>query len=217
MNNFVNLICQINEKWIWRKDDNDFGTFKVLSQETDLLEKVKPFLKGNKVIVQAGGNCGMQVEKFAHFFETVYTFEPDPINFHCLVNNLMFTNVVKFQCCLGNEHKMVSMVTVPNQIGGFYVDPSKGTIPTLRIDDLNLENCDFIQLDVEGYQLFALMGGIDTIKKFKPVICVEHDWTSRYNVDETELVSFLANLGYCKVDRYTSDYIYVYQSLNSNL
>jgi Holliday junction DNA helicase RuvA len=41
MNNFVDLICQINEKWIWRKDDNDFGTFKVLSQETDLLEKVK--------------------------------------------------------------------------------------------------------------------------------------------------------------------------------
>ncbi len=42
MNNFVDLICQINEKWIWRKDDKDFGTFKVLSQETDLLEKVKP-------------------------------------------------------------------------------------------------------------------------------------------------------------------------------
>jgi FkbM family methyltransferase len=217
MNNFSDLICKINEKWVWRIDDNDFGTFKALSLETELLEKVKPFLKGNKVIVQAGGNCGMQVDKFAQFFETVYTFEPDPINFHCLVNNLTYTNVIKFQCCLGNEHKMVSMVTLENQIGGFYVNPDKGTIPTLRIDDLNLDNCDFIQLDVEGYQLFALMGATETIKKFKPVISVELEWAYRYNINETEIISFLTNLGYYKVDTYTTDYIYVHQSLTSVL
>ncbi len=217
MDNFVDLICRINDKWFWRKDDKDFGTFKVLSQETELLEKVKTYLKEKKVIVQAGGNCGMQVEKFAHFFETVYTFEPDPINFHCLVNNLMFANVIKFQCCLGNEHKMVSMVTLENQVGGFYVSPDKGTIPTIRIDDLNLDNCDFIQLDVEGYQLFVLMGAIETIKKFKPVISIELEWANRYNIDEKEIISFLTNLGYYKVDTYTSDNIYVYQSLTSVL
>ena len=84
------LVFLIDDKWFWRKDDYNLKTYKDLSSETDLLKVVQPYLKGKKVVVQAGGNCGMQVVKFAEFFDTVYTFEPDPVNFHCLVNNLTF-------------------------------------------------------------------------------------------------------------------------------
>jgi len=213
----TDLIFKIDEKWFWRKDDHNLKTFKGLSSETDLLEIVKPFLKGNRVVVQAGGNCGMQVVKFADYFETVYTFEPDPVNFHCLVNNLPYNNVIKMQCCLGDDHRMVSMTTLPNEIGGFYVNPNYGTTPTLRVDDLALSHCDFIQLDVEGYQLFALMGAKETIKKFKPVISIEFDWAFRYNVNVSDIKSFLANLGYEKVDTYTTDHIYTYSNLSFSL
>jgi hypothetical protein len=89
------MFVKVKGKWFWRSDDTDFGDFNVLSRETELLEKIKPYLKNNKVAVQAGGNCGMQVVKFAEFFENVYTFEPDPINFNCLVNNLLYDNVFK--------------------------------------------------------------------------------------------------------------------------
>jgi len=211
------LIIKIQDTWFWRSDDTNFKTFKVLSSETELLEKVKPFLKSNKVVVQAGGNCGMQVVKFAEFFKTVYTFEPDPVNFYCLVNNLPYDNVIKFQCCLGESHKMISMNPLKDEIGGFYVNENKGNIPTLRVDDLNLSSCDFIQLDVEGYQLFALNGAINTIKKFKPVISIELDWVERYNFSHRDIINFLTNLGYEKVDSYTSDHIYVYKELSFSL
>jgi FkbM family methyltransferase len=211
------LVFLIDEKWFWRKDDHNLRTYNCLSSETDLLKVVQPYLKGNKVVVQAGGNCGMQVAKFAEFFDTVYTFEPDPVNFHCLVNNLPYNNVIKFQCCLGDSHKMVSMTTLPNEIGGFYVDQNMGATPTLMIDDLNLSHCDFIQLDVEGYQLYALMGSIETIKKFKPVISVEFDWSFRYNHTADDIIRFLLDLGYEKVDSYTTDHIYSYKSLSFNL
>ena len=211
------LIIKINEKWFWRSDDTNLKTFNVLSSETELLDKVKPYLKGKNTVIQAGGNCGMQVVKFAEFFDTVYTFEPDPINFHCLVNNLPYDNVIKMQCCLGESHKMISMNPLKDEIGGFYVNESLGNIPTLRIDDLNLSSCDFIQLDVEGYQLFALKGAINTIQKFKPVISVELDWVERYNFNHRDIINFLINLGYSKVDGYTSDHIYVYQGLSFNL
>lgn len=217
MENFVDTICKINDKWFWRKDDYNYRTFIGLSKETQLLDIIKPYLKDNKVIVQAGGNCGMQVEKFAQFFETVYTFEPDPINFHCLVNNLPYTNVIKFQCCLGDQNKLVSMTTLPNETGGFYVNQNSGTIPTIKLDDLALERCDFIQLDVEGYQLFVLKGAINTIKKFKPVICIEHEWAHRYEVTVNDIISFLTSLGYYRVEKYTSDYIYVHQALSSSI
>jgi len=211
------LIIKIQDTWFWRSDDTNFKTFKVLSSETELLEKVKPFLKSNKVVVQAGGNLGMQVVKFAEFFETVYTFEPDPINFYCLVNNLPYDNVIKFQCCLGEDHKMVSMNHLQDEIGGFYVNENKGNIPTLRIDDLNLSSCDFIQLDVEGYQLFALRGAINTIQRFKPVISIELDWIERYNFSHRDIINLLINLGYEKVDSYTSDHIYIYKEMSFSL
>jgi len=212
-----NIFIELENKWLWRKDDTNLKTFKVLSSETELLEKVKPFLKGTKVVVQAGGNCGMQVVKFAEFFETVYTFEPDPVNFYCLVNNLPYDNVIKFQCCLGESHKMISMNPLKDEIGGFYVNENKGNIPTLRVDDLNLSSCDFIQLDVEGYQLFALNGAINTIQKFKPVISIELDWVERYNLSHRDIINFLTKLGYEKVDSYTSDRIYVYKELSFSL
>ena len=211
------IIIQLDNKWFWRKDDTNLKSFKVFSSETELLEKVKPFLKNNKVVVQAGGNLGMQVVKFAEFFETVYTFEPDPINFYCLVNNLPYDNVIKFQCCLGEDHKMVSMNPLQDEIGGFYVNENKGNIPTLRIDDLNLSSCDFIQLDVEGYQLFALRGAINTIQKFKPVISIELDWIERYNFSHRDIINLLINLGYEKVDSYTSDHIYIYKEMSFRL
>ena len=211
------IIIQLDNKWFWRKDDTNLKTYKVLSSETELLEKVKPFLKNNKVVVQAGGNLGMQVVKFAEFFETVYTFEPDPINFYCLVNNLPYDNVIKFQCCLGEDHKMVSMNPLQDEIGGFYVNENKGNIPTLRIDDLNLSSCDFIQLDVEGYQLFALRGAINTIQKFKPVISIELDWIERYNFSHRDIINLLINLGYEKVNSYTSDHIYIYKEMSFRL
>jgi FkbM family methyltransferase len=218
MNTFnKDIIIEVDNKWFWRNDDTNFKSFKVFSSETELLEKVKPFLKNNKVVVQAGGNLGMQVVKFAEFFETVYTFEPDPINFYCLVNNLPYDNVIKFQCCLGEDHKMVSMNSLQDEIGGFYVNENKGNIPTLRIDDLNLSGCDFIQLDVEGYQLFALRGAINTIQRFKPVISIELDWIERYNFSHRDIINLLINLGYEKVDSYTSDHIYIYKEMSFSL
>jgi FkbM family methyltransferase len=213
----TDLIFKIDDKWYWRKDDHNFKTYNSLSSETDLLKIVQPYLKGKKVVVQAGGNCGMQVVKFAEFFDTVYTFEPDPVNFHCLVNNLPYNNVIKFQCCLGDSHKMVSMTTLPNEIGGFYVNEDLGTTPTMKIDDLNLTYCDFLQLDVEGYQLYALRGAINTIKKFHPVISVEFDWAFRYNHSSADIRNFLASVGYEKVESYTSDHIYIYKNLSFNL
>lgn len=55
------------------------------------------------VVVQAGGACGMYPRLLAEFFHLVYTFEPDPYNFHCLVNNCQLDRIYKIQAALGDE------------------------------------------------------------------------------------------------------------------
>jgi len=41
------------------------------------------------------------------------------------------------------------------------------------IDSYNLDNVDFIKMDVEGYEPKVIAGAEQTIKKFWPVLCVE--------------------------------------------
>lgn len=205
----------IDNKFWFPKEDKAI-TYSVLKNETGLLEVIKPHLKDNKVMVQAGGNCGMQITKFADFFDYVYTFEPEPKNFYCMNKNLVQKNVIKIQACIGDERGMVNLSPWGNkergyESGGYHVGGSGGYIPTLMIDDLGLEQCDLIQLDVEGYQLKALKGAIQTIKKFKPVICTEHAWIERYGGTSQDITSFLKELGYFAEANYTSDTIYVHE------
>ena len=67
-----------------------------------------------------------------------------------------------------------------------------GPIPVMRIDDLGLTACDLICLDVEGYELMALAGAIDTIRRYRPVVMVEDKGCSRrYGVEEGAVESWL--------------------------
>jgi hypothetical protein len=78
-----------------------------------------------------------------------------------------------------------------------------GIVPQMMIDDLVLTECDFIWLDIEGYEIFALRGATETIKKFKPVIFAERD--------SHDVTSFLAEFGYQKKGASAADSIYVAQ------
>lgn len=210
----------MNNEFFFPAEDKGI-TYIGLKRETALLEIIKPYLKDNKVMVQAGGNCGMQIIKFAEFFDYVYTFEPEPKNFYCMNKNLVHKNVIKIQACIGDERGMVNLSPWGNEergyeSGGYHVGGSGGYIPTLMIDDLGLEQCDLIQLDVEGYQLKALNGAIQTIQKFKPVICTEHAWIERYGGTPQEVDSFLTSLGYLAVANYTTDNIYVFEKLTGS-
>jgi hypothetical protein len=38
------------------------------------------------------------------------------------------------------------------------------------VKEKNLEKIDFIKIDVEGYEIEVLKGGIESIKKFRPIL-----------------------------------------------
>ena len=84
-----------------------------------------------------------------------------------------------------------------------------GKIPTLMIDDLNIDKCDFIQLDLEGYEYHGLLGAKNTIEKFKPLICVECRWQFRYGNTVEDMDKHLTDVwGYKLVDSFNDDRLY---------
>lgn len=195
------------EGWLWSTTDE--ACWDWLQNEIDAPELISKYCKNKKVVVQAGGNCGLFVKSYASLFETIYTFEPDPKNFYCLVNNVEEQNVIKIQACLGNSHKLVGLKIKKYNAGVTRVSDVPGDVPSFMIDDLGLDQCDLIHLDIEGYEFFALEGAIETIKKNKPVICIEWlNYNRLYQVSQENILNWLSDLGYTEVGRVYSDIIF---------
>ena len=183
----------------------------IMTYYPDVPANVSKFVKNKNVIIQAGGNSGYYVKLYSKIFNEVYTFEPEPLLFYCVNLNAATPNVHKFQACLGDTHECVNIFNTLNTFGhgGSHVSGT-GTIPTFMIDDLNLQICDLIHLDIEGYEKKALNGGIETIKRCKPVIALENcaPWLNRYGTNINEIESFLFSLGYKYVSEVQGDRVY---------
>lgn len=203
---------ELRNLWWPRYDWNCWEYMHQFRTPPEFFDELMTHVNSNSVMVQAGGNCGQYVRQFSQRFNTVYTFEPDTINFLCLTLNCSSNNVIKTQACLGNENKFVSIYR-ESDAGAIHVVEHQGSIPTVRIDDLKLPSCDLIQLDIEGYEYFALLGAQHTIEQYHPLIMLEWcgAWAKRYGTDEKMRDEFLTNMGYSQILSNVSDIIYKYQ------
>lgn len=209
-----NSVVEKEGGWIGPALDENSWVFQ--NEYQDLAEHVLPHVKNRRVMIQAGGNCGFMLSKFVEHFDHVYTFEPDPVNFYCLNQNVTEENVIKMQMCLGKDTNPVKTQQLirpdrPNDTGGVHVS-GFGYTPSTTIDNLNLPHCDLIQLDVEGYEYNAVLGGINTIEKHKPVLCIEfcEKWLNRYDTKSENLMQLLQKLNYKLVGEYGVDKIFVH-------
>lgn len=164
-----------------------------------------------EIVIQAGGNCGIWPRYLSKHFETIYTFEPDITNFLCLNLNAPQTNIIRLQAALGEKARPVSMIITPENVGAHRVAGSGGDIPVIRIDDLRLRACDLIQLDIEGYEYFALRGAVHTIDEYKPVIMIEDKGHhKKYGVEKKSLDDLFDALGYIPYDKVNRDLIMIH-------
>lgn len=178
--------------WYWIIADD--GAWAGPKSEWESSHYIKYFehVKNFDIVVTAGANCGMYTRMYSKKFKSVYAFEPDSLNFHCMVMNNQKPNVIKFNCALGDINQLVGVYeTAPGNAGMHEVriseadmsnsyTKSTGTklndfiVPMLSIDCLNLPACDLIQLDVQGWEHKCLLGAQQTINKYHPVIILEY-------------------------------------------
>jgi len=197
---------RLERGFLWPREDVGAAA-AVFRTRTDLDAAYKHCAKFD-VAVQAGGNCGVWPEAMGLKFKTVYTFEPDPVNFRCLCSNAPAENIIKLNAALGFGRGTIGLTSRPDNCGALQVDGA-GSIPTLRIDDLGLGDCDLIYLDIEGFELPALMGAAVTIGLHRPVIAVEDKGMSeRYGVKVGEIEEWAREtIGYQVIERVNRDLI----------
>ena len=190
-----------NVNGIWLPDHEkhltqwaEHGVYGKWTYQSNKMIAALGFITGCKQAVDIGGHCGLWSKELIKIFDHVHAFEPMAAHRECFVENVP-ERYTLHPCALGEKAGHISLHSTEGSSGDTWIN-GEGQIPMLTLDSFNLSP-DFIKLDCEGYEYFALKGGEETIKRCKPVIIVEQKPGNgqKYGVRETEAVTYLQSLG----------------------
>jgi FkbM family methyltransferase len=194
----------------WQVPDLDECCINALLVELPDLKESYAFMNQFRTVIQAGGNIGVYPATMAQQFERVITVEPDTVNYQALLLNVAGSeNIEHTLAAFGHKHGTASVDHVyPENIGAHQL--KVGTdVKVIPIDSYGVDDCDFIQLDIEGYEHLALLGAEQTINKTHPIITLElKGLGSRYGYSDEDTIELLASWGYEIVGRVNRDVIF---------
>lgn len=184
---------------------------QIILREVNDIPTISRYCKQFRSVIQAGGNIGIWPVALSKKFNYVYTAEPDEANFAALeINTKNYQNILIRNVAFGKELGFGAIDHIdPDNIGAHQVKEGN-EFQVIQIDDLGVEDCDLLQLDVEGFEHFAVIGALETIKKSWPVICLElKGLGKRYGVEDQETIELLGRLGYKVIEKIHRDVIFI--------
>ena len=182
------------------------------------LEIVDKYSDKSKDALDIGVYRGVYSYKLSQNFKTVHSFEPNPLlypylekNLKKVINNMILYNLALSDVNGSSELKLPirSKSIFKNNIeelfklGAATMHPNniidnceKVPIQMKRLDDIKIKNnIGFIKIDVEGHEKNVIQGGLDTIKRNKPILLIEiEEKHTKKPVEET--INFIKSLNY---------------------
>ncbi|GAL67603.1 FkbM family methyltransferase [Jejuia pallidilutea] len=168
-----------HEKGLWKA--TTLKPLYFLVHDIDKYEAYYHIKKGD-VVFDAGANEGALSIIYAKKVGKegkVFSFEPDAINIKLLNKNLSFNTEIEhirlIEKGLWDEEAEIDFFEA-GSVGSsmFYEDKNskRVSIKAISIDSFianeNITKLDFIKMDIEGAEIKALKGAVNTIKKFQP-------------------------------------------------
>lgn len=187
-------------EWMAKKNVTVDGA---LTYQYHKLQAAMEYVKNFRVAVDIGAHCGLWSMHLVKRFEYVHAFEPIKVHRQCFGLNVKPGNHTIYPCALGEEAGTVAIATTNGSSGDTKVVPGGGEYTLKRLDDVLDAGCvdhdkvDFVKVDCEGYEYFALKGGEELLTRCKPCVIVEQKpgYARRYGLTEKGAVAFLESLG----------------------
>jgi FkbM family methyltransferase len=199
VDNWVTINGDISLKTAVRRGNGSVAQYQ--SNEVALAVR---HCKQTRVAVDVGAHVGIVSYQLSKIFNTVESFEINPDLYPCLEENIKrqkCTNVNVHHEGLGHANTSVSLTKKSKTFGTHITPQSTGDIAIHPLDDYNLDNVDFIKIDVEGFETSVVQGAFETIRRCRPVIlfeCKGHG--ERYGFRDIEPLTILRPLDYVKYE-----------------
>jgi FkbM family methyltransferase len=184
-----------------------------------LIERRRHFGDG-LITIDCGANIGVHTIEWAQLmygWGEVIAFEAQERVFYALAGNIAMNNCFNARAIWAAVGKSKGTIGVPipdyfvpssfgsleinktekTEFIGQEIDYSEGkTLPTkiVAIDNLNLDRLDFIKIDIEGMEIDALEGAMNSITKYKPQLLIE-----KIKSDEDQIRKIVTKLGYKEI------------------
>lgn len=179
----------------WVEEHNSLIHNKSLERE------LRYYVKGSDHVLEIGAYIGDNTAILRNLAEKVYSYEPNPIAFECLKYNFKDSDKVECYNVGFGKEKGTAKVILNDNVGASHLEPN-GDIEITTIDSLGLQlykdRLDFILMDCEGWELDVLMGGVETIKAFKPTMLIEinQGTLAKFGKTPKDIFDFLKSIGY---------------------
>ena len=172
-----------------------YGEYSYAEQEL-FAQLIKP----TDIVIEAGSHIGTHTIGLSRMCKELYAFEPQRLCFQMLCGNLALAecqNVYAEQKVVGAILGRTMAVPTPdpslegaNTGGVILPGVTEGEpVKTVTIDSLGLVP-NFIKADVEEMEWDVVMGGLETIERYHPILYLESNHSHR------RLVDLVVDLGY---------------------
>ena len=171
-----------------------------------------------KGIIHIGGHYGEEITDYLREgIQNILVFEPLNENFDILSEKVkdLNANIEGYQVALGSKPGEYKMYVSDNEKQSSSIlkpkvhlthhphvkFPSVEAVEVHLLDDYNCYDYNFINMDVQGYELEVLRGGLETLKQVDYVYCeVNRDEVYEHNAYVQEIDEFLSDYDMIRVE-----------------
>ena len=145
-----------------------------------------------EVLIDCGANIGDTIQSFYKAtngkFKYIYAFEPDETNFNRMINYIRTLywkdKITPLKCGVGYKDETVYIINPGSTTTAITTTPTEFKIEVKTIPSTIKHIPTLIKMDIEGYEICALLGAMNLIKTHKPklAISIYHKFDDLWNI-----------------------------------
>lgn len=162
------------------------GCYEKTHHEIQYFDNEIVRLCDNEVYVDCGAYDGDTIRQFigkVSAYDEIFAFEMDKSNYDRLQNNTLDYHSCKiYNCGVGNSTEKLPASVGKNTAS--YIGNGEELVSICKLDDIIDDRITFVKMDIEGFELEALKGAENLIKRFRPklAICIYHKFEDLYKL-----------------------------------
>ena len=218
----LQVVLKNDLRFVWNPEEIRIATSVLVNNgdyESDELGVLMQLAHFCTDIVDIGANVGWYTLHLAQIIQpkggTIYAFEPIPYTYNVLHRNLELNpeyqfSVRTFNLALGETSGTVEFYipafqgSVAASMSTLYPEDENKAITgeVVVLDDFAQENgignVDLFKCDVEGAEIMVLRGGMELIKREKPILMLEmlRKWAAKFDYHPNDIINLLKAEGY---------------------